>query len=128
MKGKPSIADAYRKLEIFIKMAKAQAKKNPLIVVMLMHEYFRNIYPKDRYILKRFSSDYLENIIICLDKCIATLNQTDYIGTYFKWRSKNGESDIKRCLNPGSAERVYGRLWKKRLSRLRRMFLRVSLM
>ena len=63
MKKALSIQNAFNKFEIFIKLAKLRAKKNPLIVVVLMHEYFRNIYPDDPFISRRLSSDHLENII-----------------------------------------------------------------
>ena len=117
MNKRISIRIAFKKFDAFITMAKLRARKNPLIVTMLMHEYFRNIYPADPCIPKRFSSNHLQNIIICLDRCIQTFKQTDYIGTYFDQKRKLPDI-YKDSINPkdhgiGFTQKVYGRLWKK---------------
>lgn len=113
MKREMTVSDARKNLETFIKLAKCRARKNPLIVVMLMHEYFRNLYPVDTFIPKRFSGDYLKNVILCLDKCIETLKQTEYIGTYFKQGARRNASFCKNVFDLADTHKVYGKLWEK---------------
>ena len=47
----------------FLKLKKI-SKNHPLIAVLILHEYFRNIYPSDPYIKKRFKEDQFKRTLI----------------------------------------------------------------
>ena len=69
-------------LDDFIDKSKKMALKNPAVVVTLMHEYFRNMYPNDPYIEIRYSEDILTNIYLCLKNNIQILNAFNKLGSY----------------------------------------------
>jgi hypothetical protein len=50
---------------------------------IILHEYFRSIWPNDPFILNVLSEDRLENIILCLKKSITVLENTKFLGSYF---------------------------------------------
>lgn len=108
---------AHEKLELFLELSKERATTHPFIVVMLMHEYFRCLYPDDPFIEKRYAEDNLENIILCLDMCIQTLKVITNMGSYF-----SGNSSLENYMSNFEQEAqyktqvLYGKLWKKRMA------------
>ncbi len=107
----------YEKLELFLELSKERTITHPFIVVMLMHEYFRCLYPDDPFIEKRYAEDNLENIISCLDMCIQTLTAITDMGSYF-----SGNSSLENYMSNFEQETqsktqvLYGKLWKKRMA------------
>ena len=104
-------------LDRFIDLSKKSVKSHPFIVVFLMHEYFRNIWPNDPFIEKKYSVNKMENTRKCLETCITILEQTQKIGSYFdipnnlviffEKYQKNTISEDEETQN------VYGSLWKE---------------
>ena len=47
------VEEIYALLDSFIENCKKNSKKHPYMVVVLMHEYFRNIWPNDPFITER---------------------------------------------------------------------------
>ena len=107
------IKEAYDLLDKLIDLAKDQAVKKPYIVVIVFHEYFRNIWPNDPFIPDILSNDKLENIILCLKKSITLLEDTKFLGSYF-----STEEDLIRMFDKVDVDEnyltqtVYGNLWK----------------
>ncbi len=103
------VKEAYDLLNKFIKKAKASAVRHPFMVVILMHEYFRNIYPNDPFIEKKFSDDKLDNIILCLKFCNEMLEKVANLGNYFNSINNLIEYSQNELRDTQS---VYGRLWE----------------
>ena len=99
-------------LDNFISKSKKTALKYPAIVVILMHEYFRNMYPNDPYIEDRYSEDALTNIYLCLKNNIQILDSFEKLGSYsFNSISSSvhkPHGDISRMSD------LFGALWQKR--------------
>jgi len=98
-------------LDHFLSLSLNLAVKHPAIVVILMHEYFRNMYPNDPYIETRYSDDVLTNIYLCLKNNIQILDAFQKIGSYNfenSLSSTNSASDISRMSD------LFGALWQKR--------------
>ena len=100
-------------LDKFIALSKGIAKKHPALVVILMHEYFRSLYPNDPYIKQKYSDDPLSNIYLCLENNIDAICVFEKIGAYFPDISSldlnnNTKDDIQSMSN------LFGSLWQKR--------------
>ena len=105
--------EAYRLLDDLIDLCKNAAVERPHIVVIILHEYFRNIWPNDPFILNVLSEDRLENIILCLKKSITVLENTKFLGSYFS--AKNdliNKFDNVNVDENHLTQTVYGNLWK----------------
>lgn len=107
----------YEKFELFLELCKERAAIQPFIVVMLMHEYFRCLYPDDPFIEKRYAKDNLENISLCLDMCIQTIKAVAGMGSYFE----NNSSLNEYVCNFEKEEQyktqlLYAKLWNKRMA------------
>jgi len=105
----------YGLLNHFLHLSESLAKKHPAIVVILMHEYFRNMYPEDPFIESRYADNPLENINKCLKNNIHILEAFGKVGTYFSgtnsWVApKSGSDDIATMSN------LFGSLWQKRFN------------
>jgi ubiquinone/menaquinone biosynthesis C-methylase UbiE len=100
-------------LDNFIALSKSIAKKHPALVVILMHEYFRNLYPHDPYIQEKYSRDPLSNIYLCLQNNIDAIKVFKNLGSYYpdvssiKFNNKVTD-DIETMSN------LFGSLWQKR--------------
>ena len=112
---KINISIAYEKFELFLKLSKKKARTQPFIVTVMMHEYFRCLYPDDSFIKERYAEDNLENIILCLDTCINTLEAITNLGSYFL-----DNQSLEKYLGTFEHEskfktqKLYGKLWKER--------------
>ena len=107
------IKEAYNLLDKLIDLAKNAAIHRPYIVVIVLHEYFRNIWPNDPFIQVTLSEDRLENIILCLKKSIIILEDTEFLGSYF-----SSEEDLMKIFKNDDnnenalTQTVYSNLWK----------------
>ena len=100
-------------LDKFIEDCKIVSKKHPYIVVILMHEYFRNIWPNDPFIEQKFSNDKLDSIILCLKNCIQLLSLSKDLGSYIESSEiENSLKNFKINTDEGDTQIVYGELWK----------------
>jgi ubiquinone/menaquinone biosynthesis C-methylase UbiE len=98
-------------LDHFLSLSLKLALKHPTIVVILMHEYFRNMYPTDPYINTRYSEDILTNINLCLKNNIQILDAFEKVGSYnaeINLQNTSPKNDISRMSN------LFGALWQKR--------------
>ena len=100
-------------LDHFIALSKSAAKSHPALIVILMHEYFRNLYPTDPFIKTKYSEDPLSNIYLCLENNINAINVFKNVGSYYPDVSflkfnNNVKDDIERMSN------LFGSLWQKR--------------
>ena len=66
-----NMKDVYDLLDKFTEISKKLAFKHPYLVIIAMHEYFRNIWPNDPIIEEKLADDKLESIILCLNKYFA---------------------------------------------------------
>ncbi len=98
---------AHQLLDQFIVRAKKIAPRHPSLVVMLLHEYFRNIWANDPFIAKRYAANRLDNITRCLTHCIAALDALAPLGSYYPQAASLPQGTKKDA--PG----VYGPLWEK---------------
>ena len=109
-----NMKEVYELLDKFLEKCNLVSQKHPYAVVILMHEYFRNIWPNDSFIEEKLSDDKLECIILCLKNCIEILESVKNIGSYFN--SEVFEKMIKNYEKESSKEdqftqTVYGNLW-----------------
>ena len=101
-------------LDQFLNLSSKLANTQPVIVVMLMHEYFRNMYPNDPYIKSRYAKNILMNIYECLQNNIEILKTFEKVGSYPNYidnlniTTDQSNDDIERMSN------LFGSLWKKR--------------
>lgn len=111
-----TINQIYSLLDEFISLSKKLTEKHPYFVVILMHEYFRNIWPNDPFIEETLSLDKLENIRLCLQNLINIATSAQLVGSYFNQKNlisniyKNLEDDNENEEN--LTQTVYGKLWK----------------
>ena len=106
------------KFHKFLILTEKNLYSKPWLVVILMHEYYRNLYPSDLYLSfdKRVSN--IKRISLVLDRNIKILQDSDYLGSYFlKTTSlKNLVADklaVYRSKTKGKTQKVYDRLWKR---------------
>ena len=71
------------KFHKFLILAEKNLYFKPWLVVILMHEYYRNLYPSDPYLSfdKRISN--IKRISLVLDRSIKILQDSDYLESYF---------------------------------------------
>ena len=113
---KNNLTEVYDLLDRFLELCDQRVSKVPYMVVILMHEYFRNIWPNDPFITDVLSSDKLENIELCLKKCISCLESIKFLGTYFnsedelfqKYKKLEEDTENEKQIT----QTVYGKLWK----------------
>ena len=106
----------YDKFELFLELSKERVTTHPFIVTMLMHEYFRCLYPDDPFIEKRYAEDNLQNISLCLEMCIKTLKAITNMGSYFADNiSLNDYKGNFEKKTEYKTQILYGKLWLKRL-------------
>jgi len=107
-----SIEKAFKKFENFLSLSLEVVEKNPLVVVLAMHDYFRNLYPVDHFLKQNYSTDSLENIILCLDNCIKSLEAGKDQLLYYNLTDLVNDFGHKSDIN---TQALYGRLWRDRL-------------
>jgi len=110
-----SMKDVYDLLDKFTEISKKLAFKHPYLVVIAMHEYFRNIWPNDPIIEEKLADDKLESIILCLKNCLNLLSSAEKIGSYFTSKellTKFKNLDEKGEKDHSQTQTVYGKLWK----------------
>ena len=105
-----------KKLNTFLDLSKPLAKSHPFIVVILMHEYFRTLYPYDPFIKARYDKVDVKNISKCLDNNIKILQLFNNTGSYF-----NKSLNINKYLGKfeyqkkSKTQELFGKLWKERM-------------
>lgn len=110
------LSEIYRLLDNFLESCNQRVSKDPYLIVILMHEYFRNIWPNDPFIKQVLSSDKLENIKLCLENCIEYLEKSKFLGSYFnsehelfeKYKKLKDDNENEKQIT----QTVYGKLWK----------------
>ena len=107
------VEEIYALLDSFIENCKKISKKHPYMVVILMHEYFRNIWPNDPFITEEVSNDKLESISLCLKNCMNIIERTKDLGSYFN-SNEIIDSFKKQPTHDGENQTqvVYGELWE----------------
>lgn len=107
------VEEIYALLDSFIENCKKNSKKHPYMVVVLMHEYFRNIWPNDPFITEEVSNDKLESISLCLKNCMNIIERTKDLGSYFN-SNEIIDSFKKQPTHDGENQTqvVYGELWE----------------
>ena len=94
-----------KKIDKFFYLIKKISRVNPLITVLILHEYFRNIYPSDIYIKKkRLKKDPVKNIVSVIEELEQIANSFLKLGSY--------ESNISK--NKINTQNLYGKLWRER--------------
>lgn len=112
------LADLEERLEKFLALAKNEIHSKPWLVVVLMHEYYRNLYPQDPYLPFDKKISNTSRIKSVLEKNIEILKKTDYIKSYFpKITSLDNfvseKLDNYKSKTKGKTQKVYDMLWKK---------------
>lgn len=113
--SKSEILSIRKELNKFINLSKITAKSHPFITVILMHEYFRTIYPYDPFIKKRYAKNNSTNILLCLKNNNSILNLYKNTGSYF-----NSASSISNHLSnfenkkTFKTQELFGQLWQER--------------
>jgi len=87
----------------FLKVSKI-SRSHPMLTVLVMHEYFRNIYPADLFIKKRYSKDNLKNFDLTIDKLEKMIEAFAGVGFYKKNFKKSKVN----------TQVLFGNLWQTR--------------
>ncbi len=111
-----TINSTYTLLDKFLLLSKSLAKKHPVIVVILMHEYFRNLYPDDPFIESRYEKDVLNNIYECLLNNICILEAFDKVGSYLSYSTNLNSIPSQNNDDIATMSNLFGSLWRQRFS------------
>ena len=72
------------KFDRFMALAGENTQSRPWLVVILMHEYFRHLYPSDPHIpLADTAGSAAARVDAVLDTCIQLLQDAGAVGSYF---------------------------------------------
>ena len=110
------INQIYKLLDDFLDLSREAIPKHPAIVVILMHEYFRSLYPNDPFIEERYDDDIFLNIKKCLENNIIILKSYIKLGSYnfskhiLDIPNNHNEDGIKQMNN------LFGSLWEERFN------------
>ena len=105
----------YDLLDKFVEESKKLVYKHPYLVIITMHEYFRNIWPNDPFINEKLADDKLESISLCLKNCLNLLSSAEKLGSYFtskEFLTKFKNLDEKMEKDNLRTQTVYGKLWE----------------
>ncbi|HOW19001.1 MAG TPA: methyltransferase domain-containing protein [Phycisphaerae bacterium] len=110
--------DLKTKFDRFIDLAQARVRSQPWLVVTLMHEYFRHLYPSDPYLPFPEADSASARISSVLDACIGGFEAASPLGSYFVGRPGCMEGIVARLAAAGrkradeaTTQQVYGKLW-----------------
>lgn len=104
----------YKKIDSFIEYSKKVAEKHPFIVVYVMHEYFRNLYPSDPYI-NFDENNHKKRINETIDSCIKILDIFSKLKNYDINFLSNFSSEYDLDKKNGT-QHLFGSLWAGRES------------
>ena len=94
-----------KKIDNFFSKVNKISKKHPIITVIVMHEYFRNIYPGDTFIKNKYNSDRLKNFQLAL------FNLEKIVDSFIKIGNYNFNFNFKKKVN---TQTLFGKLWNTR--------------
>jgi len=108
------------KFDEFLALADANVASKPWLVVMLMHEYFRSIFPTDPYLPFDKKTSHTARISATLDNGIQAFKSLDFFGSYFDQKiatldkvSEMVSDTYRDRKDEDQTQKVYGRLWDK---------------
>lgn len=100
------------RMHAFLDACQKEIRRHPHVIVILMHELFRNLYPIDPYIPRSDGRHPLQVCAEVLDRGITVLEQFAGIGAYpvdFSGWCK----DREKCELKETTGKVYGELWEE---------------
>lgn len=95
-----------KKIDNFFLKLKKISRSHPLITVLILHEYFRNIYPSDLFIKKRYKEDQLKNFDFLISELELLIKIFAKIGGY------NSKFKTEKVL----IQNLFGSLWEERMN------------
>jgi ubiquinone/menaquinone biosynthesis C-methylase UbiE len=108
------------KADRFFDLAAGEVEVRPWLVVILMHEYYRNLYPTDPHLPFAAGSSHRVRIEGVLDDAIRGLEAFQFAGSYFaghpEWRTSVLAGLRSRSVareKEGETQQVYGQLWDR---------------
>lgn len=117
-KEAPTLDKLKNHFQRFLDLADKEVKKNPWLVAIAMHEYFRCLYPADPYIPFDENVSSSQRITGVLDSCIAMLESASSLGSYFTQQiitidhvASERSTPSGRRPEEDETQQVYGRLW-----------------
>ncbi len=93
------------KVDLFFHLAEREIPTKPWLMVIAMHEYFRNIFPADIYLPFHIKENHVKRISTVIDNCTEFLESGEKINSYFNASNKFRSFE--------KIEEVYGMLWDK---------------
>jgi ubiquinone/menaquinone biosynthesis C-methylase UbiE len=96
----------------FFALAEQNAEVRPWLVVLLMHEYYRNLYPCDPHLPFPAGRSHLQRIGRVIETATRLLKGAEALGSYLAPGAATpvpGGRDGREAEGP--TQRVYGRLW-----------------
>ena len=69
----------FNKLQKLTNLAGSLTKSHPVLVVIALHEYFRNLYNEDPFTKIREHQDVLKNNLLVMDDCINFLKMCSFL-------------------------------------------------
>lgn len=102
----------------FLTAANRAAASHPWLVVIAMHEVFRNLYPADPFIPLDANESHAQRIERVIAECTQRLHDTDAWPSYFprsgppQWGPTNSASTVADIrAGERDTQRLYGSLW-----------------
>ena len=95
-----------KKIDNFFLKLKKISRSHPLITVLILHEYFRNIYPSDLFIKKRYKEDQPKNFDFLISELELLIKIFAKIGGY------NSKFKTEKVL----IQNLFGSLWEERMN------------
>jgi len=96
----------------FMDACEREAERHPSVVVVLMHELFRNLYPTDPYIESDGERHQLDVCLDVMERGITVLDQFKTFGAYHQkcdmWDKHVNDEELKVATG-----KVYGALWNE---------------
>lgn len=110
--------DLTTKFDRFIDLAQANVQSRPWLVVVLMHEYFRSLYPTDPYLPFAPETSPFARVASVLDECTRLFETAAPLGSYFAARPDCMGGVVAALTSAGrkradeaATQQVYGKLW-----------------
>lgn len=107
------------KFDRFLSLAEENINSRPWLIVILMHEYFRNLYPDDPHIPFNKDKSHVERVSSTLDDCIEIFHEFGSVGSYFDYGPDCLKSIMERRVfdkkrdAETQTQKVYGVIWDK---------------
>jgi ubiquinone/menaquinone biosynthesis C-methylase UbiE len=106
------------KFDQFANLAESHILSKPWMIIILMHEFYRNLYPTDPFLPFKENESPSQRIYSVLNKSITLIKDSSFIDSYFTHNSSSMTTIINRYnietrKKEEQTQKVYDNLWDK---------------